>query len=126
VSITRGGDTAGVCGEVCMSESSAVCKEFPTFARAQLEHLRRCIDEHKWYRSEEVGHDVGLAYAEADFMDRHIERVAKEFRAEFCGERCVCREQCSVTDIIAELNRRWKSGDLPMPPTVTERTSRVG
>ncbi len=109
-----------------MSENSAVCREFPTFAREQLTHLRGCIDEHKWYLSERAGHDVGLARAEADFMDVHVERVAKEFRQKFCGECCALREQCSVTDIIDELNRRWKAGPMPVPPVVTERTSHAG
>jgi hypothetical protein len=65
------------------------------------------VDENKWYMSERAGRDVGLAAAEADFVENHAWRVAGEFRRGFCTERCGDRQACPVPAMVDDLNRFW-------------------
>ncbi len=90
-----------------MSEHQDACLFWVQFAQAQVELLRRCIDENKWYLSQRAGYDVGHHVAEADFTRNHADRVAAEFRQDFCQKRCTGRELCRVSALVDDLNRFW-------------------
>jgi hypothetical protein len=90
-----------------MSEHQDECPLWVHFAREQVELLRRCIDEHKWYLSQQAGYDVGRHVAEADFTRTHADRVAAEFRQEFCQRRCGRRDLCRRAARVGDLNRFW-------------------
>lgn len=98
-----------------MSEHHRTCAHFPHYAGEQLRHLQHCIDENKWYLSEKAGRDVGPAVAEKDFVERHLDRVAADFRERYCRERCSGRQQCSLSALVGELNRRWEARTWSQP-----------
>lgn len=76
------------------------CRAFTQFMAAQRVHIQGCLDEHKWYMSEAAGHDVGREAASRDFVERHLDRVAREFRAAFCFTACEQRNSCPVIRLL--------------------------
>ena len=90
-----------------MSEQQDACPFWVQFTHEQVELLRRCIDENKWYLSQKAGFDVGRPVAEADFVRNHANRVAADFRREFCQTRCTGRELCRLAALVGDLNRFW-------------------
>jgi len=103
-----------------MSEQQSTCRHFARYNREQVQHIRSCIDENKWYLSEKAGHDVGPAAAECDFVKHHAIRVAADFRRGFCKDRCSDRHQCSLAKGVDGMNGHWAGhqppGDPPAPP----------
>ncbi len=75
---------------------SSDCRNYREFMLAQRRRFDEALAENKWYLSERAGRDVGVAAAKRDFLERHFERVALQFRAWFCGEACRLRESCEV------------------------------
>jgi len=74
----------------------ASCQNLRAYLMAQREHLRRAIEEHKWYLSERAGYDVGWEAAKNDFYRTHLDRVAQEFRVRYCRAYCVLKSDCSL------------------------------
>lgn len=40
----------------------------------QWQEVKRAVDDHKWYESERVGHDIGWDRAYTDWLIRHSGR----------------------------------------------------
>jgi hypothetical protein len=95
-----------------MSESPGACLCWTNYMGAQVERLRCCIDENKWYLSQKAGYDVGHGVAEVDFVHNHADRVAAEFRLDFCRWRCVRRAACRIAAMLDDVNRPWTDGDV--------------
>ena len=72
------------------------CRNLQGLNRAQRECLHGHLQVHKWLMSEEAGHDVGMPVAKTDFMDKHFDRVSREFRTAHCGEVCEHRADCPL------------------------------
>ncbi|MBN2452583.1 MAG: hypothetical protein JXR77_19525 [Lentisphaeria bacterium] len=83
------------------------CFSALAFSLAQREHLRRAIDEDKWYLSEAAGRDVGWQVALEHFSQYHLHRVAAEFRLTFCTHECPSRGNCDLCERILEMNSHW-------------------
>lgn len=94
-----------------MSEYQGACPFWTHFTGAQVERLRHCINENKYFLSQKAGHDVGLYVAEADFIVNHAGRVAAEFRLEFCRSLCAGRHACRIAAMVDDLNRFWAEVD---------------
>lgn len=68
----------------------------------QAELIKKCIEEDKWYLSEQeskkLGHpvDVGWAAAEQHFYQTYLNGFAAGFRASFCGFVCPVRKRCNL------------------------------
>jgi hypothetical protein len=60
----------------------------------QRKLIEQSINENKYYMSEKENHDVGYTAAEQDFIDKHLSRVAKEFREFFCSRLCPDNKNC--------------------------------
>ncbi len=78
--------------------STSGCQNLRDYLAHQREHLRRAIDENKWYLSEREGRDIGLAAAKHHFVEHHLDRVTHDFRVRYCGADCHRRAQCAVAD----------------------------
>ncbi len=74
------------------------CSNLRGYLAQQRDYLRRAIDENKWYLSERQGHDVGIAAAQQHFIENHFDRVAHDFRLNYCRGACVLRTECPVAD----------------------------
>lgn len=72
------------------------CKSFHDFMQAQQSFLKKAIDENKWYLSEQAGRDVGLAPALDHFWQNHLDRVAHDFRMQYCQAECAERGSCDL------------------------------
>ncbi|MCX7818881.1 MAG: DUF4032 domain-containing protein [Kiritimatiellae bacterium] len=81
------------------------CKNFREYLLAQRRRLDEALAENKWYLSERAGRDVGMAAAKEDFLKHHFERVARQFRAWYCGVECRLRASCELA-----------VGQDPLPP----------
>jgi hypothetical protein len=104
-----------------MSESRRVCTHWHAYSRDQFPHIRRCIDENKWYLSEVAGRDVGYEVAEAHFVDNHLNRVAAEFRRDYCVTRCAGRDHCTMASLVDDLNRCWAEKEIERKAAVRPR-----
>jgi len=62
----------------------------------QSQALRKEIELHKWYLSEQNGRDVGWAAAEVNYLERHFGRFAREFRYKFCHDQCERADYCDM------------------------------
>ena len=80
-----------------------VCREFRKFTQWQVRRMRAAIDVTKWCASEFSGHDVGFHAAEQEFLERYQERLAKEWRLEYCNNICACRDDCELADAFEAL-----------------------
>lgn len=65
------------------------------FFQLQAKIVQRCIDEDKWYLSEQPG-DVGWDKAEQHFLQRYMPGFAVGFRAAYCGLMCPMRKECET------------------------------
>ena len=83
--------------------STTGCQNLPDYLARQREHLRRAIDENKWYLSELQGRDVGLAIAKHDFLEHHLDRITHDFRMSFCKSACEKRSRCPVADGVGRI-----------------------
>ncbi len=80
--------------------SDLSCQNLSRYLSIQRDHLRRAIDENKWYLSERQGHDVGLAAAKHDFLEHHLDHVTHDFRMRFCRSACEKRTGCALVDAV--------------------------
>lgn len=80
--------------------SDAGCQNLSRYLSIQRDHLKRAIDENKWYLSERQGCDVGLAAAKHDFLEHHLDHVTHEFRMRFCRLACEKRTGCDLVDAV--------------------------
>jgi len=71
-----------------------ICRSFHLIKTWQHDKLNDAILEHKWYMSEKENHDVGFRDAQLDFIDNHMETLAKEWRHEYCTTICPHRNCC--------------------------------
>ena len=96
------------------------CLNLPQYLSGARDRLSHALDENKWYLSERAGRDVGRTAAGLDFIDHHLDRVVRGFRAEFCHETCTMRTGCPLArtvDRIPPLRERTPSpGDPRIPP----------
>ena len=53
---------------------------------AQKAELKKALDEHKWYESERVGHDVGNKCAQLNFIETVMPGWGKAFREKYCKD----------------------------------------
>ena len=67
------------------------------FFIAQAHILQTCIEEDKWYLSEQEGHDVGWQVAEDHFFQTYFCGFAAGFRACYCSLTCPIRKDCSLS-----------------------------
>lgn len=66
------------------------------FFQIQAKMIRTCIEEDKWYLSEEVHSDIGWDRAEQHFLQRYMPGFAAGFRATYCGLLCPYRQGCEI------------------------------
>ena len=79
------------------------CQRLQQYLRRQMEELQHDDHflKHKWYRSEEAHHDVGLGGAIQSFAaSPYYSSFAMRFRERYCSELCDKRFECSL----------WKRG----------------
>jgi hypothetical protein len=62
----------------------------------QVELLKKCIEEHKYYLSEKIGVDVGWDFAEQDFLFKYGKGFFIAWRAMYCSLACPFREDCTI------------------------------
>jgi hypothetical protein len=80
-----------------------VCTQFRALMKYQHRWLESAIDENKWYLSEDAGADVGPEKATDDFCQRHLDRVADQYRREYCTNLCNDRHVCALAPKVHEL-----------------------
>lgn len=81
----------------------ASCGNFHHFMAEQKRLLEKALAENKWFLSERSGHDVGELNAFNDFFDKHLNRVAVEFRASFCKCLCQDRHVCQLASSVDQM-----------------------
>lgn len=52
----------------------------------QKAELQKAFQEHKWYKSEKAGHDIGRKDAELDFIKNEMPTWGKRFRDKYCKQ----------------------------------------
>ena len=68
----------------------------PAFWRLQAIHYQHALEQHKYYMSQKVGHDVGWDVATADFNTNYMMGFAVGFRIAYCGLVCPRRCLCAI------------------------------
>lgn len=76
------------------------CDHLSEFMGEQKIRLGVAIDEDKWYLSERAHRDIGLEVAQKDFLDHYLGNWAKEFRENYCHNKCSERDKCSAIQVL--------------------------
>lgn len=77
------------------------CTHTEEFLGLEREALKKAIDEHKWYLSEQAGYDIGYQFAQADFIQKYISIWGEIFRKKYCTRQCLDRDVCQYRASIA-------------------------
>ena len=87
------------------------CKRIRQYIEMQLRAV--CENEdflrHKWFRSEEACHDIGVRDALNSFAALpHYQDFARAFRKMYCNEICDMRNECQAWQRVRETEKITK------------------
>jgi hypothetical protein len=68
------------------------CSQLKELLRTEIPNLQMEIDKHKYYLSQKLNVDVGVQFAERDYLSNYLEPWATGYKECFCSN--VCKEWC--------------------------------
>lgn len=72
------------------------CRAFLKLKNWQVRKYRAAVEENKWYMGERLGREVAWEEAEKDFFFNDYYGCAREWRSEYCGNRCSFIDSCNL------------------------------
>ena len=69
------------------------CRKLANLLRSERPALKEEFERHKYFLSQQENRDVGIRYAERDFIQNHLNDWAEGYKKCYC--QLVCKEGCS-------------------------------
>ncbi len=76
--------------------AGGACRSHGKLNEWQIRQYRRAVDENMWYMGERLGRPVSWEEAEYDFLHNGYYGCAPRWRKEYCAERCLHIDECSL------------------------------
>ena len=64
------------------------CTHLAELLLVEREDLKEEINRHKWFMSQQQGHDVGIVQATQDFLDHYMNAWAEGYKECYCHRVC--------------------------------------
>jgi hypothetical protein len=74
------------------------CRAFRDLKNWHIEQYQQAVCENRWYMSQKLRRRVEWEEAEHDFSSKGYYGCAKQWRLEYCGNLCACREKCLLAE----------------------------